>query len=219
MKSNDGRFEIEHERTDSHDHFLRVDYEWRLIDRRTGQRIVLFAETVSSGPTDVRFLGDGREIVVTNYDGTVVERHTLPVLIKDCLLWLRSDLGLSIDDDATNMQWEDRSGNGAIAKSDRTNHSARPTYNASPINEQPTLRFDATKSQSLGFDPAHPIPSSAEVHAFVVHRNLRAKKRRCAATEASGRSSGAPPACHSPAKSRTTATAPPRTTAARPFSG
>lgn len=174
MKSKDGRFEIEHERTDSHEHFLLADYETRLIDHRTGQRIVLVAETVASPPTDGRFSTDGREIVLTRPDGSF-ERHTLPVLIEDCLLWLRADLGLSIDTDITIIRWEDQSGNGVIAKGDSANHSMRPTYNASPINRQPTLRFDATKSQSLSFDPAHAIPSSVEVHAFVVHRVLRRK--------------------------------------------
>lgn len=71
-------------------------------------------------------------------------RAWIPRDLPGCVLWLRSDLGVTKDGSNNVTQWADQSGQG--------NHAApgtAPLYVASGVNGKPVIRFDDTSSQFL----------------------------------------------------------------------
>lgn len=77
MKRRKGHFEIHRVRTDGHDHFMCADYEWTVIDTRTGETVARYDEVFHgsmSGVEDIEFSKNGREIVVKYYDGKTTRR-------------------------------------------------------------------------------------------------------------------------------------------------
>lgn len=69
----ESRWIVENVRTDSHDHFMCSDYEWRVIDRQTGEVIASFSESYqgsqAEGASSVTISDDDREIIVKYHDG------------------------------------------------------------------------------------------------------------------------------------------------------
>jgi hypothetical protein len=69
------RYEIRHERTDAHDHFYCADYQWDVIDLRTGKSVATFTESMEGaqfiGVKDIVLSQDGLGIIVTYHDGAI----------------------------------------------------------------------------------------------------------------------------------------------------
>jgi hypothetical protein len=68
------KFSVEHVRTDSHDHFMKSDYEWQVIESKTGKVLLSFDEAYegssATGAASVTVSEDEREVVVRYHDGT-----------------------------------------------------------------------------------------------------------------------------------------------------
>lgn len=81
MTRADELFEIRHERTDAHDHYYCADYEWRVIDRRSGAEVLSFSEEYqggsATGASSVKLDDATWEVVVEDHDGTT-RRVPLP---------------------------------------------------------------------------------------------------------------------------------------------
>lgn len=93
-----------------------------------------------------------------------------PTLLKDCAVWLRADLGITLDANGTSVSsWDDQSGHGNRVVTNPSVPTTHPTYDINPINGQPTITFDAAQSQYMWFNPSLPTGITA-AHAFVVHR-------------------------------------------------
>lgn len=100
-----------------------------------------------------------------------------PTSIADCVLWLRADLGVTLDASGKLSSWDDQS-----AAANRVVGSVwPPSYNTRQINGQATICFDPSQGQHLHFDPSLPSSYTA-VHAFVVHRRLTASEASAANT-------------------------------------
>jgi hypothetical protein len=65
----------------------------------------------------------------------------LPTNIDGCILWFRSDLGITKDGDNLVSAWVDQSGSGHNASAAG---SVRPTYTGNQLNGQPAIIFDGS---------------------------------------------------------------------------
>jgi hypothetical protein len=70
------RFSIERVRTDAHDHSMKADFEWQVIDTTSGEPILTFDESYegasATGAADVTLSEDDREVIVEYHDGNVM---------------------------------------------------------------------------------------------------------------------------------------------------
>jgi len=91
---------------------------------------------------------DGNESALSNVDSATTLFN--PTALPNCVLWLRADLGVTMDESDRVATWADQSGNGNNFT--QTTDTKKPVWQASvaAFNNKPTLLFDSAKSQTLG---------------------------------------------------------------------
>lgn len=100
----------------------------------------------------------------------------LPNQLSGCLLWLRADLGITLDPSGNVGRWADQSGRGNDAV--QSSVSNQPRYNVlahPPIGGQQVVFWDSTGSGTRRFMPlTHSLGSPSALHIFLVNRRLTA---------------------------------------------
>ena len=89
----------------------------------------------------------GKIVSSTSQGGSWEVVTFVPTDIAGCLLWLRSDLGITKDGSDKVSQWADQSGNSNHAS--QSTDSKKPIWTANQLNSNPSLIFTNTSQQYL----------------------------------------------------------------------
>lgn len=119
-------------------------------------------------PVNTRQLSLGNNF--NTYNSPSETGQMLPTSINDCLIWLRSDLGIELDVNGTVKYWRDQSGNGNDFHV--TNSLSQPTYTSSfaTMNSLPVVRFGNGKFLHTSTSSQVQYSSCSNATMFFVRR-------------------------------------------------